>query len=219
MQVDVEVVPAAAGVLSKKACSVRLVDRLIQNDSLVEVFATNVNVCRASAHCVTSEEASLHKLVRVLPHDLAVLAGTRFGFVCVDHQERRAAVRSLGHEGPLETARESGSATASEARVLDLLHHPVRAHPHDILGAVPVSAEHCVLKTPVLLAVDVGEDAVGVLEPAVLHFDVGTRGRVGRQSPCSRPKHGRSAEAPHRCSAQHQHDRALTLHACSTTSR
>lgn len=43
----------------------------------------------------TRDEAALHQLVRLVPHDLAVLARARLALVAVDHQVRGAAVAGL----------------------------------------------------------------------------------------------------------------------------
>jgi hypothetical protein len=59
--------------------------------------------------------------VRILAHDLAILAGSWLRLVSIDDEEGRAAVSVLGHEGPLEARGEASSATATEARVLDVL--------------------------------------------------------------------------------------------------
>jgi len=38
--------------------------------------------------------------MRIVPHDLAILAGARFGFVGVDHEIMGPPVGLLGHERP-----------------------------------------------------------------------------------------------------------------------
>ena len=47
------------------------------------------------AHGEAGDEGALDELVRVLAHDLAVLAGARLGLVGVNHQKRRPPVRGL----------------------------------------------------------------------------------------------------------------------------
>ena len=164
---DVEVVPGPGGVAADEAGGVGLVDGLVEDDGLVEVLAADVDVGGPGAHGEAGEEAALDELVRVLPHDLPVLAGARLGLVGVDDQEGRPAVGLLGHEGPLEAGGEAGAAPAAEAGVLDLLDDPVGALPHDLLGHLVVAALEGVLEAPILLAVQVGEDAILVGQAAV----------------------------------------------------
>ena len=164
---DVEVVSRSAGVATDEAGGVGLVDGLVEDDGLVEVFATDVDVGGTGAHGVTGEEAALDELVRVLSHDLPILAGAGLGLVGVDDKEGGPTVGLLGHEGPLEAGGEAGAAAAAEAGVLDLLDDPVGSLPHDLLGHLVVSALEGILEAPVLLAVEVGEDAILVGEAAV----------------------------------------------------
>ena len=164
---DVKVIARSTGVATDEAGGVGLVDGLVEDDGLVEVLATDVDVGGAGAHGVTSEEAALDELVRVLPHDLAVLAGAGLGLVGVDDEEGGPAVGLLGHEGPLEAGGEAGAAAAAEAGVLDLLDDPVGSLPHDLLGHLVVTALEGILEAPILLAVEVGEDAILIGEAAV----------------------------------------------------
>ena len=46
----------------------------------------------------------------------------------------------LGHEAPFEAGGEAGAAAAAQARLLDLVHDPVGAFGHQILGAEPVAS-------------------------------------------------------------------------------
>jgi len=100
---------------------------------------------------------------------------TRLGLVGVDDEEGGAAVGRLGHEGPLEAGGEAGAAAAAEAGVLNLLHNSIRTHPHHLLSLMPVSTTEGVGEAPVLLAVEVREDAILVGEAGV----VGARRRGG----------------------------------------
>mmetsp|Transcript_9730 Transcript_9730/g.39603 ORF Transcript_9730/g.39603 Transcript_9730/m.39603 type:complete len:528 (-) Transcript_9730:20-1603(-) len=162
VQVDVVVVARPARVLAEQARRVGLVDRLVEDDGLVEVLAADVDVARARAHREPREQRALDELVRVLAHDLAVLARPGLRLVGVDHQKRRPPVRRLGHERPLEPRRKARAAAAAQPRVLDLLHDPVGPLPHELLGLVPVAALQRVREPPVLLAVQVREDACAI---------------------------------------------------------
>src|SRR5690606_34645845 len=72
--------------------------------------------------------------------------------------------RFLRHEGPFETRGEAGAAAAAQARFLDLVDDPVAAPEQQLLGAVPVAALAGGVQLPALEAVEVGENAVLVLQ-------------------------------------------------------
>lgn len=121
MEVDVEVVARAAGVLTDKTSLVSFLDGALKDSGLVVELTTDVDV-RSSAlerslsvvlpirvlqdsstyvHGASSNQAALEELVRVLPHDLAILASTRLTLIGVDNQVSRgvALLPALGvHE-------------------------------------------------------------------------------------------------------------------------
>lgn len=55
---------------------------------LVPELTANVDVSGLGTHSETNHESALHKLVRVVAKDLAVLASAGLGLVSVDHQVR-----------------------------------------------------------------------------------------------------------------------------------
>mmetsp|Transcript_9163 Transcript_9163/g.41720 ORF Transcript_9163/g.41720 Transcript_9163/m.41720 type:complete len:221 (+) Transcript_9163:1753-2415(+) len=167
MDVDVKVNPGAARVLAEVSRGVRLIARLLEVETLVDVLAADVDVARARAHGGSRDEATFEEFVRVVPHDLAIFARAGFGLVGVDDQVRGTAVADLGHEGPLETGGETCTSASAQARRLHLVHDPVGTHEHELLGVVPVAALHGPLQERVVLPVQVGEDAVLVAEAAV----------------------------------------------------
>ena len=99
-----------------------------------------------------------------MPHDLAILAGAGLGLVGVDHEIMRPAVRLLGHERPFEPGREAGAAAAAQPRGLHLVDDPVAALLQHRLGAVPGAARPRAFEAPVVETVEIGENAVLVLE-------------------------------------------------------
>jgi len=100
--------------------------------------------------------------MRIVAHDVAVLAGARFGFVRIDDKVMRTAVAFLRHEGPFQPGREPCPAAAAQARRLHLVDDPVTALFEDLLGAVPVAARHRTLQRLVIDAIDIGENPVFV---------------------------------------------------------
>lgn len=67
----------------------------------------------------------------------------------------------LWHEAPLESRGEACASAAAEPRLLDLLHDPVRTHPHQLLCHVPVAALHGALDPPVLTYTDHQDSQAG----------------------------------------------------------
>ena len=71
------------------------VDCLLEVDTLVVELATDVDVCGAGVHCVTSNQTTLDQGMRVLTNNLTVLsivqtlisdlACSRLGLITVDH--------------------------------------------------------------------------------------------------------------------------------------
>jgi hypothetical protein len=80
--------------------------------------------------------------MRIVAHDLAVLAGAGLGFVGVDDQIARPAIAFLRHERPFEAGRKARAATAAQAGRLHLVDDPVAALLEDAGGAVPGAARH-----------------------------------------------------------------------------
>merc|ERR1719419_997240 len=118
---QVEVVAAAAGVLAKEPSLVGLPDSDLEVAGLVVELSSDVDVSGPSPHGTTSHETALHESVRVVPHDLTVLAGAGLALVSVDHEVLGSAVTRLVHEGPLHAGREASAATASQPGGLDLV--------------------------------------------------------------------------------------------------
>ena len=111
--VDVEVeVPAVDVVLADQLGLIGLVDRRLQALALADEFAAHVDVAGMGAHGEAGDQAALDQQMRIVPHDLAVLAGAGLGFVGIDDEIMRPLVRLLGHERPFQAGREAGAAAA-----------------------------------------------------------------------------------------------------------
>src|SRR5262249_19620366 len=147
-----------------EARRIGLVDRDLEILRFERKLAANVDVGGDRAHGEAGDQAALDQHMRVEPHDLAVLAGAGLGLVGIDDEIGRTPVRLLGHERPLETGRETGATAAAQIRSLDLIDDAVAALGEDVLGAVPDAAALGAGELPVVLAVEIEEDAVLVLE-------------------------------------------------------
>lgn len=86
MDVDVEVVAGAAGVLANETGFVRLLDGALEHSSLVVELSSDIDVCGGSVHGASSNETALDELVWVLAHNLAVLAGAGLALIGIDDE-------------------------------------------------------------------------------------------------------------------------------------
>merc|ERR1719474_497910 len=159
---EVEVIAGATGVCSKEASVVGLSDGLLQVGGLVVELSSDVDVAGPGSHSSSSDQTALNKSVRVVPHDLAVLASSRLALVSVDHQVLGAAVVWLVHEAPLEAAGEASTSPSPEPACLDLINDPLAPLLHDLLGLVPLASLHGTLQPPVVATINVSEDSVSV---------------------------------------------------------
>merc|ERR1719209_143157 len=167
---QVKVITGAAGVGPKEAGIIGLLDSLLQVGGLIVELSSDVDVASPGAHGSTSNEAALNQGVRVVTHDLTILASSRLTFVSIDHQVFRATIVGLVHEAPLETAGESSSTPPSQATGLNLVNDPLATLLHNLLGLVPLPSLHGSLQPPVMAAINVSEDSVSVSHWAKLGF-------------------------------------------------
>jgi hypothetical protein len=116
-------------------------------------------------HRETCEQTALDQEMRIVPHDLAVLAGAGLGLVGIDDEIARPAVGGLlGHERPFQPGRKTRPAAPAQAGGLHLVDDPVAALVDDRFGAIPGAAAACTLKAPIVQAVEILEDAILVVE-------------------------------------------------------
>src|SRR6516164_9400699 len=104
--------------------------------------------------------------MRIVPHDLSVLAGAGLGFVGIDDEVMRAPVALLGHEGPFEPSREAGPAASAQPRGLHLVDDEVAALVDEEFRPVPIAALARRSEVGAVPAVEIGEDAVLIGEHA-----------------------------------------------------
>src|SRR5262249_26952029 len=124
----------------------------------------HINIARVRRHGGASVEAAFDEKMRVVPHDLAVLAGAGLRLVGVDDEIVRPVTDLLGHERPLEASGEARAAAPALTRGLHFIDQPVAPFLDEALGPVPGATLARALEAPVLLAVEVPEDAILVVE-------------------------------------------------------
>ena len=164
MDVEIER-PAVNVVLADQPRLIGLIDCGLQALALQEVFAAHIDVAGVGAHRERGEQAALDQRMRVVAHDLAVLAGARLRFVSVDHEIGWARrIGRLGHERPFEPGRETRAAAPAQAGGLHLVDDPVASLVDQRLGVVPAAAGARAFQAEIAEAVEIGEDAVLVLK-------------------------------------------------------
>ena len=166
MHDDVEVV-AVDVVLADELGLVGLLDRRFQPLALANEFAANVDVAIVHAHGAAGDQTSLDQEMRIVPHDLAILAGAGLQLVGIHDQVARAPVRLLGHERPFQPGREAGAAAAALTGGFHFVDDGVAAFFQDRLGAIPGAARTRAFETPIVAAVEIFEDAVLVGEHVI----------------------------------------------------
>lgn len=149
-------------------------DGLLQVDALVVEFTADVDVRRASVHCVSGDQATLNQSVGLLADDFAILrltsphlahlAGTGLRLITIHAEEVGTTVLGhLGHEAPLQTGGEGSASTATKTGRLDICNDLVGTHLHKLLRLIPEAALHGTLNVPVVVAIKVCENTILVL--------------------------------------------------------
>ena len=167
-------------VLADEAGLIGLVDGGLEMLALADEFAAHIDVAHVAGHGSTGDQAAFDQQMRIMAHDLAVLAGAGFGLVGIDDEIVGALANHLGHEGPFEAGGEAGAAAAAQADRLDFVHQPVAALVDEGFGIEPAAALLGALKAPVMEAVEIGENAIlvsehGSLSPFLLRRRFGGR--------------------------------------------
>ena len=88
MHEEVEIA-AVDVVLADQLGVVGLIDRGLQPLALADEFAANIDVAGVRRHGAAGDQAPLDQQMRIVPHDLAVLAGAGLGLVGVDDEIMR----------------------------------------------------------------------------------------------------------------------------------
>ena len=164
VNVDIVLPARTAGVFAEVARVVGFLNRGFKVLGLTNEFATDIDVASVRAHRETGNQAPFDQLVWVMPHQVAVFASAGFAFVGVDDKVVWSSIGFLGHEGPLQSGRESGAAAATQTRGFDFVDDLVTTQVEQRLGVVPVATRFCAREAPIMGTVQVGKDPVFVLQ-------------------------------------------------------
>ena len=191
--VDVDVEGVVVDVRrTDEARLVGFVHRALEGELLRHVLAADVDVAGMRPHGEGGQHAALDQEMRIVPHDLPVLAGARLRLVGVDDEVVRAPVGLLGHERPFQAGREARAAATAQAGALHLVDDPIAAHLQEELGSVPGAALLRGLEPRRVKAVEIGEDAILIGEHDPLLSPCCRRDRpLGRPSSPGRSVPGR----------------------------
>ena len=118
------------------------------------------------AHGETANQTAFDKRVRIVAQNFPVLAGSRFGFIRVDHEVMRSAIAPFfgRHEGPLHPGREARAPATTQTRGFDLIDQLFAAEFKQRLGVVPDATLARAFETPVVTPVEIFKDAVFVTQ-------------------------------------------------------
>ena len=177
--VEIEI-PAMDIVLANEAGLIGLVDGGLEVFALADEFAAHIDVAHVAGHGRAGNQAAFNQQMRIVAHDLAVLAGAGFRLVGIDDEIVGPFANHLGHEGPFKAGGEAGAAAAAQTACLDFIHQPVTALVDEGFGIQPAAALLCAFKAPIMEAVEVGENAIlvsehGSLSPFLLRRRFGRR--------------------------------------------
>ncbi len=114
MQIKLEV-PAIDVVLADQLVLIGLVDGGLQDLALADELAANIDVGGVRAHGEGGKQRALDQEMRVVAHDVPVLAGAGLGLVGVDDQIVWAAIGLGRHERPFQPGGEARAAAAAQA--------------------------------------------------------------------------------------------------------
>src|SRR6266849_5475659 len=132
--------------------------------ALPDELAANIDVAGVRPHGEAGDQAAFDEQVRIVTHDVAILAGPGLGFIGVDHKIMWPVADLFGHERPLKPSRKAGPAATSEPGILDLVDDGVASLFQDRLRAVPGAARTRTGQAPVAAAREIAKDAIFVIE-------------------------------------------------------
>ena len=99
--------------------------------------------------------------MRVVAHDVSVLAGSGFSLVRVDNEIFGSSVRDWNvHKGPFQSGRKSGSSASTQSGVFNFLLDPVGSLSDDFLCFEPIAASFGTFDAPVVLPVKICKNSV-----------------------------------------------------------
>ena len=113
--VDIEIeIPAILVVLADQAGLIGFLDGRLQRLAFGDILTAQIDVAGMRAHRIGGHHAAFDQKVRIVTHDLAVLAGARLGLVCIDDKIVRTVTNLFRHEGPFEAGRKACPAPAAK---------------------------------------------------------------------------------------------------------
>jgi len=86
MSIDIKVVATATGVLSKEALVISFLNCSLNLKTLIPEFTSYVDIGCFCSHSESNNEGTLDKFMRIMSHDLSILARSRLRLIGVDDQ-------------------------------------------------------------------------------------------------------------------------------------
>ena len=133
-------IPAMHIVFADQLRLIGLIDRRLQALALAHEFAANIDVAGMRAHREAGDQAALNQMLRIVAHNVAILAGAGLRFIGIDHKVMRPLLHLFRHEGPFQAGRKTRAAASSQSGFLDDIDNRLGALLQDRFGAIPRSA-------------------------------------------------------------------------------
>ena len=135
---DIEIeIPAVLIALADELGFIGLVDGGLEAFAFEDVFTAHIDVANMRPHRTAGDEAAFDQQMRIVAHDFAVFAGSRFRFIRIDDKIMRTAIGNLRHERPFEARGEACPTAPTQAGSLHLVHDPIAAMIDEAFGLVP----------------------------------------------------------------------------------
>ena len=119
--------------------------------------------------------------MRIVAEDVAVLAGAGLALIGIDDEIGRPVALLFGMNDHLSPVGKPAPPRPRRPGLLDLVDDPVAALEDQLLGAVPIAARARAGEPPIVLAVEVGEDAV-LVGAASRSRPPASSGKVGQRA-------------------------------------
>ncbi len=160
MHKHIERIARAAGIIAQETRRARLVDGMLQMVGFLAELTANINIRRHRADGETADQATFDELMRVVAHHVAVFAGAGLALIRIHHEVARAAIGCFRHERPFHARAEARPAAPAQAGGFHFLNDFLTPQRQQRAGIVPVAAFLGAFQRPIMMAVEIGENAV-----------------------------------------------------------
>ena len=158
MNVNFAVESTVSDIFSDPPCCPRFGDGLLHDTDGLGKFAADVDVAQVHLEGPSCDHHAFEQLMRVLMEDVAVLEGTGFRFVAVDHDVMWLAVLAFD-EIPFHSGGKACPATTAKVACFDFRNNLLGFHLQRLLERLVAAVAKVTIEGGVVvLAIDILED-------------------------------------------------------------